>query len=86
MIHVILDGDYCWPDLRQKEKVYHLASGAPPIQVAALEAGMTSGRPSVSIRLDLDQDTVVVAETSLRMFLAVAEALKARYGDPHSGG
>lgn len=78
-LKVILNGDGCWPDLAER-RVVHLGNGAPPIQVAGLEGGMTSGAASVSIRVDLPDGTVVVAETSLRLFLAAAAALSARFG------
>lgn len=73
-----LQGDGCWPDLRDNPKVVHVENGKP-IQVAALPGGMVSGRPSVSIRIDLADGTIVVAETSARLFLFAARALKARY-------
>ena len=81
-IKVILDGDNAWPDLRGKvgtSQVIHLAEGAD-IQVAALDGGMTSGRPSVAIRFGLPDGRVVLAETSMRLFLTTARAFAARYG------
>lgn len=76
-----LSGDGLWPDLLDKT-VHHLANDAPPIQVSALADGMVSGAPSVAIRIDLPNGEVVLAETSLALFLMAADALKARYGDP----
>ena len=81
-IMVILDGDNAWPDLRGKvgtPAVIHLAEGAD-IQVAALDGGMTSGRPSVTLRFGLPDGRVVLVETSMRLFLAMARAFAARYG------
>jgi hypothetical protein len=34
------------------------------------------------MRIDLDDGSVVLAETSLALFLTVADGLRARYGDP----
>jgi len=83
VLQVILDGEGCWPDLEEKSfQVVHLGNGAPAIQMAGLHEGMTSGKPSVSIRLDLPNGTIVVAETSLALLLTAADALKAHYGDP----
>lgn len=72
------DGDGAWPDLVGK-KVHHVTT---TIGVAGLPGGMESGKPSVSLRLELDDGSTVLAETSLVIFLAAADALRARYGDP----
>ncbi len=81
-ISVILQGDGAWPDVIGKE-VIHLGNNAPPIQVAALPGGMQSGLPSVTIRIDLPDGKVVLAETSLKLFLFAADALRAKFGDPN---
>ncbi len=76
-IVIKLQGDGAWPDLKGKvgtDQVIHLA---------ALSAGMTSGRPSIMLRFDLPDGRTVLAETSLRLLLTAAEAFRARYG---SGG
>ncbi len=80
MIAVVikLDGDNAWPDLDGKE-IVHLANDAPPMQVAVLDMGMTSGRPSVAVRLDLPDGRTVVAETSARLFCSAARAIMAKY-------
>jgi hypothetical protein len=79
---MIMDGDNCWPDLKDKhDKVIHLSNDALPIQVALLDKGMTSGRPSVTIRIDLPDGRVVLAETSLRLFVAAGRGFAARYPD-----
>lgn len=81
IIKVILEGDNCWTDLAEKIKdgrVTWLRGGN--ISIAALSKGVTSGRPSISIRIDLPEGKVVIAETSMRLFLGAAEAFKAKYG------
>lgn len=75
---ISLEGDKSWPDLKDRPFI-HLAEGAPPIQVAVLDGGMTSGLPSVAIRLDLPDGRVVVAETSARLFVTAAREISARY-------
>jgi hypothetical protein len=50
--------------------------------ISGLSDGMSSGKPSVAILIDLPGNTGVVAETSLSLFLTAADALKAHYGDP----
>lgn len=44
--------------------------------IGILPEGMTSGRASIALTIDTG-DTVVVAETSLRMFIAAARILAA---------
>ena len=78
-LKVILEGGGAWRDLLDKKEVIHLANDAPPITVAALHHGMKSGRPSVGIRIDLPGNRVVLAETSLRLFIAAADMLKEKY-------
>lgn len=75
-----LDGESAWPELAGKD-IIHLANGAPAIQVAVLDKGMASGRPSVAIRVDLPDGKHVVAETSARLFCMAARAITAKYPD-----
>lgn len=81
---VNLDGDNAWPELKDKPFI-HLGNGSPAIQVAVLENGMASGRPSVALRLDLPDGQHVVAETSARLFCSAARAIMARYPDLFEG-
>jgi hypothetical protein len=78
-VSIHLDGEGCWPDLGGKT-VHHNTS--PAIEFAVLDGGMVSGKPSVSIRIDLNDQEVVLAETSLELFLGVARAFEARYPAP----
>lgn len=50
-----------------------------------LKAGMASGKPSVAIRLDLPDGKVVIAETSLALFLGAASALHTKFGGGSNG-
>lgn len=79
-----LNGDGAWPDLQGKTFV-HLSGGAPPIQVAVLDRGMTSGRPSVALRFELPDGQTVVAETSARLFCSAARAIMAKHPDLFDG-
>jgi hypothetical protein len=75
------NGDGCWPDMAQairSGQVIHVQD----LEVAGLAAGMTSGKPSVAIRIDLPDGRIVFAETSLRLFLTAADALRSVHGDP----
>lgn len=78
-----LDGDNAWPELRGKP-VIHLANDAV-IKIVALAAGMASGKPSVCIRLDLPDGSVVLAETSARLFVMAAAAIVGKWPDADDG-
>ena len=69
-----------WPELREAGARDHHTTKA--IGVTGLVGGMASGKPSVAFRIDLDDGSSVIAETSLALFLTAADAMKARYGDP----
>jgi len=76
-MHLHLEEDKAFEDFQKKE-VIHLAEGHT-IRVAALKKGMTSGNPSVAFGFDIGDGKAVIAETSLAMFLTVAQALKERF-------
>lgn len=70
-----VDGDGAWPDFDAAN-----AKRGELIAVSALPGGTTSGRPSVGMRIRLDDGTEVFAETSMRLFQMAAAAFHARYG------
>jgi len=72
-----LEGDNCWPELKEKGFIEGEVSG-----IAGLPHGTVEGRPSVTVRIELPDGQTVLAETTLRLFLAAARALLARYGNP----
>lgn len=51
------------------------------VTIGGLARGTAADKPTVLIGLD-DGDVVLVAETTLALFLTAADALKAKYGDP----
>lgn len=59
--------------------VIHLSEG---LEAGVLSAGMKSGDPAVLLVFPLPDGRVVLAETSLRLFLTAADAFKAKHGDP----
>lgn len=72
---VILDHAGCWPDLKllkAEGRLIHLGQGTD-IQVVRVPEGMASGRSSVIVRLELEDGRVVLAETTMRLFLSCAE-------------
>lgn len=76
LFSVNLDGDGAWPDLADKtDRIVHITD----IDVAVLAHGTKGGRPSVAFRMDLPDGQVVFAETTLRLFLTAAAAMKGRF-------
>ena len=71
-----------WPDLTRQAAEGKVVSVQLPIEVAGLPDGIVSGKPSVAFRLDLPDGRIIIAETTLALFLTVADAMKAKYGDP----
>lgn len=70
-----------WPDLNDGNSIHTTQT----IEVAVLEGGMTSGRPSVGLRIDLPDGKSIIAETSARLFCTAAKAIMARYPDLFEG-
>ncbi len=79
IIHLQLDGDGAFQDLRGKMMGVHHLTG--DFTIAGLTAGMVSGRPSLVLRFDLPGGQVVLQETSVRVFLAAADTIRAKFGD-----
>jgi hypothetical protein len=70
-----------WPDLATKpKKVMKLGDGA--VAFTAVAGGMTSGRASAALRIDLPDGRAILIETSLRALHAAVAALVARHGEP----
>lgn len=76
-MEVIFDGDNCWPDLSEMEVVVATA----PIRMAALRGGMVSGKPSVTVRVDLPDGSVVLAETTMVLLMGALRLFKAEFGE-----
>lgn len=75
---IVLEGDGSFPEL-QGRKIHHVTES---FKVTALAGGMESGAPSVAFCIPLDDGSVVLCETSLKIFLTAAEAFLAKHGDP----
>lgn len=75
------DGDGAWPDLGRKITDGQVIFYNDELKVAILEGGMQSGLPSVTLRFDLPDGKVLISETSLAMFLQLANMAYAKYGD-----
>jgi hypothetical protein len=77
-LDVILDGDNAWTELRGPG----MYTAAEWTAVAGLADGTSGGKPAVVVRITMPDGSAVLAQTTLRLFLMAADALKARYGDP----
>lgn len=92
-IKVILDCEGCWPDLMGRPRVsdqsesrivnhspttFLLSDWDRAIEMAYTPEGMVSRLPSIAIRIDLPDGNTVIAETSLALFLAAADAFRAK--------
>lgn len=70
-LDIQLDGDGCWPDL----------AGATEITlkgVALLQRGTVGGRHAVCIKLRMPDGKIVFAQTTARVFVTAAAAVRIR--------
>lgn len=72
-VELHLDGDGCWPDLKDIVFDHGIL-----MEAAYLEGGMVGGNPSITMRIRLDDGRIVLAETSARMFVTLAAAIKGK--------
>jgi len=79
IINLKLNGERAFSDLQGKEKgdIIHRKAA---FTVASLAKGMKSGHPSLAIRIDLPEGKVLIQETSVAAWLAIAAALEMRFG------
>jgi hypothetical protein len=73
------------PDLEKKgfrDGEYKVMEHEGQVTIGAMAQGTETGKPVVLIGFDLGDDGVLVAQTTLTLFLTAADVLKARYGDP----
>lgn len=78
IIKLILDGDNAFFDLAGRESdIIHRTT---PFTVVSLPRGMRAGHPSLAIRVGLPEGKVLIQETSVAAWLAVARALEGKFG------
>lgn len=77
MINLIVhtEDELAFEDFGDKE-IIHLTDR---IRIAGLDHGMSSGEPSVAFGFELGDGKVVIAETSLALFLSAADILRAKF-------
>lgn len=80
MIPLILNLDGTgFADIDRAKKVVYVGTAGKPVQLAVLDKGTAKGRPTVAIRLDLHDGTIVIAETTARLLCTAAKAIMAKY-------
>ena len=95
-VQVILDGDGCWEDLKDREVgrhvepnlvsrkrpyvLFELGPNSPPVQMAMLRQGTVGGLPAVAIRLDLPDGNTVVAHLTLRELVGAVNLFQVKAG------
>jgi hypothetical protein len=80
-LNLVLDADGKFPHLAEKPQ-----RAVESITITGLEGGTRDGQPSVGILIELADGSYVLPQTTLKLFLTVADALKAKYGDPRQRG
>lgn len=76
-----------WPEVRELDEegfLVHLPDAT--WRVALLGEGMSSGLPSVALRLELPDGRTVIAETSVALWSSVTIAARARWPVAFAGG
>lgn len=77
-LKIVLDGDSAAADLQGRDDW----QGGTISQFIMLEGGMVSGKPSVALRIECKDGSVVIAQTSWALMHAAIRAAEARYGVP----
>lgn len=73
-----------WDDAYDGRTIHHLQEAT--WRIALLGGGMSSGLPSVALRLDLEDGSTVIAETSLAALTGVIAAARGRWPVAFAGG
>lgn len=81
---VILDAQGCWPEMETARTAGKLVE-VEIAEIAMLPNGMSSGAPSVAVRIDLPDGTFIFAQTSLKLLCLAADAFRVRYAALNPG-
>lgn len=78
-LSIFLDGPEAFTPIPEGASIHHVTQA---MEIALLEGGMASGKPSVMLRIGLPDGSVVIAETSLALFMMAADAFQVRHPRP----
>lgn len=70
-LHVVLEGDNCWPELREKGFIEGKLFG-----IARLPKGTVEGNTTITLRFELPDGKTVLAETTLKLLDSAVSAFK----------
>lgn len=83
-INILRHGDPpCWPDM--VDTGVHQIDPEQPWEMAIIEGGMSSGRPSVALRLRLADGQIVFAETSVANWINATAAMRGAFPEAFAG-
>lgn len=68
---IIMNGDNCWPELKEKGFVT-----GDFVAIARLPNGTVSGKPTVTVRIELPDGQTVLAETTLALLSNAVRAFE----------
>jgi hypothetical protein len=72
------NGDGCWPDLKPgTPAVRHATTETTRVELAFLPAGTKSGRPSVTLRVDLEDRETLLLEFTAAEFVTLGRCVQA---------
>jgi len=80
-LQILFDGDGMAQDLADRGVAMREPKFGTSLRVGVLRRGTREGRPTVAIVAELEDGTAVLLQTTLRLFLAAADAFRARHGD-----
>ena len=72
-LSIVLNGDNCWPELKERGFVR-----GQLVAIARLPLGTNEGRSTVCIRVELPDGRTVLAETTLRLMQNAIRAFDVR--------
>ena len=78
---IVMDATEGWPELRGHPETIKTPDEHRPIGIGIMPGGMKSGKPSVFIRFDMADGTVILGETSAALFATAGRAIMAKYPD-----
>lgn len=79
-LSVHINGEGCWPDLAGNYEEAEMTS------IALLKVGTLSGKPSVTIRVEMEDGSIVLAQTTLALLATAVDGFRAAVGEEGEAG